>query len=117
MDFFCCMKDVPLTFGNISKKILQVVLKYNARKIAIIFDRYHTSIKDNEHALRGTSEIRDFHVSGEEQIRRTDFSKELHKIKFKEALIKFLIIYWENDEMASFFSTKTIQLNLVFVTI
>lgn len=90
MDFLLYLiKDVSLIFGDISKKILRAVFKYKGHKIAIIFDRYRMpSIKDSEHALLsfslslGTSEIRtrNYHISGEEQIRLTDFSKELRNI-------------------------------------
>lgn len=111
------MREIPQTFGNISKQILQTVIKQNAKNIAIIFDQYHSpSIKDSEHALRDTSEKRDYHITGEEQNRPTDFVKELHNIRFKEALVKFLIIHWERDEMAPFLKTKLFFKILIIAT-
>lgn len=88
------------------------MLKQNAKSISIVFDCYQSpSIKDSEHALRNTGEKQDYHITGEEQTRPIDFIKELRNIKFKEALVKFLIDYWETEEMAAFFSVKTVYIN------
>ncbi|OXU17113.1 hypothetical protein TSAR_008554 [Trichomalopsis sarcophagae] len=110
--FLHLMKDVPLTFENISIKLLQSIVKFNAKNIAIIFDRYFSpSIKDCEHAFRDTSENRDSNISGHDKKCSTDFSKELRNIKFKEAFVKFLINHWANDELAPYLGIKTVQLN------
>lgn len=94
------------------KKLLQSIVKFNAKNIAIIFDRYFSpSIKDCEHALRDTSEKRDYNISGPDQKCNTDFSKELRNIKFKEAFVKFLIDHWASDELAPYLGIKTVQLN------
>ncbi|OXU16633.1 hypothetical protein TSAR_013301 [Trichomalopsis sarcophagae] len=57
--------------------------------------------QDYERSLRGGTSI-DYIISGPEQIRPADFNKELRNNKFKEALVKFLITDWENNEMATF---------------
>lgn len=107
------LKELPKTFGNISKKILQTFTKYSSHRIDIIFDRYFSpSIKDNEHILRsGNVEQRQYHISGPNQVRPASFEVELKNNSFKEALISFLISHWSSDEMAPFFINKTVYLN------
>lgn len=67
-----------------------MVTKYPGQRIDVIFDQYWSpSIKDNERALRLETVQMQFIISGPEQVRPTDFSKELKNIRFKEALIDF----------------------------
>ncbi|GFY58522.1 uncharacterized protein TNIN_185791 [Trichonephila inaurata madagascariensis] len=81
------MKNVPKTFGNIPKKLLQMVTHLNASRIDVIFDQYFTpSIKDYEHSQRLESAQLEYTITGPEQIRSTDFAKELKNLNFKEAL-------------------------------
>lgn len=55
-DGFCLLHkivDAPKTFGLLSKKNLQKIVKNNASRIDIIFDRYFSpSIKDVERQSR-----------------------------------------------------------------
>lgn len=98
--YLLLLKDVPQTFGNISKQILKNIVKMNGKRVALIFDRYKSpSIKDNEHSIRNTYEKCDFHISGEEQSRPADFAKELRNIKFKEALVNFRISHWSRSDV------------------
>ncbi|XP_066595439.1 uncharacterized protein [Prorops nasuta] len=108
-----CIKDVPKTFGNLSKKILQMVTNNTAAEVHLIFNRYFSpSIKDYERSTRATGvSHRNYVITGPEQIRPVDFVKELRNDKFKEALIRFLILHWNNNEMAPFIRNKTILLN------
>ncbi|GBP29054.1 hypothetical protein EVAR_10870_1 [Eumeta japonica] len=93
------MKEVPKTFGSISKKFLQMVTKYPGQRIDVIFDQYWSpSIKDNERSLRSESIQMQYIIAGPEQVRPTDFSKELKNIRFKEALIDFFIKHWATSE-------------------
>lgn len=106
------MKELPVSIGNVAKKILQSVVKYNAETIAIVFDRYFKpSIKDYEHHLREQTESRTFKITGPEQVRPSDFSKELRNKNFKEALVGFLINFWSSDEAAPIIGQKTVFLN------
>lgn len=106
------LKDIPRTFGDLSKKILLVLSKYDANRIDVIFDRYFCpSIKDTEHGLRGSVQFRDFHISGPQQVISSDFVKELKNMKFKEALVKFLIENWTEQEMARIICDKNINVN------
>lgn len=110
--FFNTFKQVPRSFGDLSKKNLQSLVNNSANHVAIIFDRYFTpSIKDCEHTLRGTIDNKDFKITGPQQTRTSDFAKDLKNIKFKEALVKFLIDHWADDQMASIIGDKTIYLN------
>lgn len=105
-------KDMPRSFGDVSKKILKCLVNNSADRIAIVFDRYFTpSIKDYEHTLRGSLNDKEFHISGPQQTRTADFAKDLKNIKFKEALVKFLIDHWADQEMAGIIGNKTIYLN------
>lgn len=110
--FLNTFKEMPRSFGDVSKKILHCLVRNEASRVAIVFDRYFTpSIKDYEHTLRGTVDDRNFHISGPQQIRTTDFAKDLKNIKFKEALVKFLIDHWADQEMAAIIGNKTVYLN------
>uniref|UniRef100_A0A6P7FYQ7 Uncharacterized protein LOC114335591 n=1 Tax=Diabrotica virgifera virgifera TaxID=50390 RepID=A0A6P7FYQ7_DIAVI len=110
--FLNTFKQMPRSFGDLSKKILQSLVNTSANSIAIVFDRYFTpSIKDCEHTLRGYSDNNHFYIAGPQQIRTSDFSKDLKNIQFKEALVKFLIEHWAEQEMKSIIGNKTIFLN------
>ncbi|GFX71452.1 uncharacterized protein TNCV_2694401 [Trichonephila clavipes] len=72
------MKEVPKTFGSISKKFLQMISKYSTRRIDVIFDQYmYPSIKDSERCLRHEASLIDYIISGPDQVRPSDFAKEL----------------------------------------
>lgn len=110
--FLHTFKQMPRSFGDISKKILQSLVNTSASHVAIVLDRYFTpSIKDCEHTLRGSTNDKDFYISGPQQTRTADFAKDLKNIKFKEALVKFLIAHWTEGEMASIIGNKTIYLS------
>lgn len=69
-----------------------MVTKYPGQRTDVIFDQYWSpSIKDNERSLRLETVQMQFIISRPEQVRPTDFSKELKNIRFKEALIDFLL--------------------------
>jgi len=74
------MKEIPQTYCQISKKILQTVIAYNAGVIVIISIAILNSlIKDNEHALRVIVENRNYVISGSDQIGPSDFLAEKQK--------------------------------------
>ncbi|XP_033227631.1 uncharacterized protein LOC117179704 isoform X4 [Belonocnema kinseyi] len=105
------MKDVPKLFGNISKKIVQMASRSGVNQIHIVFNRYFSPpIKDYEHELRNANDSA-FEISGPDQVRPADFSKELKNSKFKESLVRFLINDWARDEFAPFIGSKTILIN------
>ncbi|CAH2226959.1 jg20553 [Pararge aegeria aegeria] len=105
------MKDVPLSFGKISKKVLQKICANTAKIIYIVFDRYiFPSIKDTEHKLRGMEQA-NFHIEGPDQVRKKDFSLELKNVNFKEALVQFLIENWEEDYMWPYIKDKTVYVS------
>lgn len=107
-----CMKEVPITYGNISKKILQMITNYSANRIDLIFDKYfNPSIKDYEHALRGSYINENYVISGVNQKRKSNFSVELKNMKFKEAFVKFLIEHWACDDVAPLIGSKIIHVN------
>nr|XP_037875934.1 uncharacterized protein LOC105842686 isoform X2 [Bombyx mori] len=106
------MKNVPKTFGNISKKLLQMATQFQASRINVIFDQYFTpSIKDYEHSQRLESAQLEYSITGPEQIRPSDFAKELINLNFKEALVNFFISHWATDEVMPFIGNKTIYIN------
>lgn len=79
----------------------------------VIFDRYWSpSIKDYERSQRGgSSGNRMYVISGPKQVRPADFNKELRNSYFKEALVKFLINHWQQQEMIPFLQNKKVLLN------
>ena len=106
------MKNVPKQFGNISKKMLQMVTHLRASRIDVIFDQYFTpSIKDYEHSQRFESAELEYTITGPEQVRPSDFSKELRNSNFKKALVDFFILHWATDEMVPFIGNKIIHIN------
>lgn len=106
------MKDVPKKFGNISKKLLQMVTQLHAQRIDVVFDQYFTpSIKDYERSLRHEYKQLAFNITGPDQVRPADFAKELRNSYFKEALVRFIIQHWATDEMAVFIGNKLIKIN------
>ncbi|CAH0663654.1 unnamed protein product [Spodoptera exigua] len=106
------LKDIPRTFGGMSKKILHILCKYNVERIDLIFDRYFSpSIKDTEHGLRENVKSTDFRISGPQQVRPSDFAKELKNIKFKDALVKFIINNLSEQDMAHIIANKIININ------
>lgn len=108
------MKDVPKSFGNISKKMLKMLTQFNSARIDVIFDQYFTpSIKDYERSIREESTQLNFTITGPDQVRPADFGKELKNAHFKEALINFFISHWATDEMAPFIGNKLIKVNFI----
>lgn len=80
-------KNIPKTFGGISKKNMSLLTATHATRVDIIFDQYFSpSIKDYERAKR--QEVRNIYyfITGPQQVRPVDFMKELRNIQFKEAL-------------------------------
>lgn len=109
--FLNTFKEMPRSFGGVSNKILQCLVNNAASKVAILFDRYFTpSIKDYEHSLRGSVGDKEFHISGPQQTRTAEFTKDLKNIKFKEAIVKFLIDHWADQEMATIIGIKLIYI-------
>ncbi|KAK9886267.1 hypothetical protein WA026_015778 [Henosepilachna vigintioctopunctata] len=53
----------------------------------------------------------DFRISGPQQVRPSDFAKELKNIKFKDALVKFIINNWSEQDMAHIIANKIININ------
>lgn len=104
--------NVPKTFGSISKKMLQMVTQLPASRFDVIFYQYFSpSIKDYERSLRNESTQLEFSISGPDQVRPSDFAKELKNICFKEALIDFFIRHWSTDEIVPFIGNKNIVVN------
>ncbi|GFX24619.1 uncharacterized protein TNCV_3343991 [Trichonephila clavipes] len=104
------MKEVPQTFDGISKKFLKMISQFTSPRIDIVFDQYFTpSIKDCErlHCNKTTSTV----SIGPNQIRHHNFAGELKNTQFKEALVKFFIDHWANDNMYPFIRNKTIYLS------
>lgn len=92
--------------------MLQMVTQLQALRIDVIFDQYFTPpIKDYEHSQRFESAQLEYIITGPEQSRPSDFTKELKNSNFKEALVDFFILHWATDEMASFIGNKIIHVN------
>lgn len=69
-----CLRDVPKTFGNLSKKILSTLKAMHASRVDIIFDQYFSpSIKDYERALRNEDENINFTITRPDKLRPVNF--------------------------------------------
>lgn len=74
-----------------------MITKFDAERIDVVFDQYFvSSIKDYERTERHGHNF-EFTISSPDQVRPTDFVKELRKYKFKENLVKFFINHWKTD--------------------
>ncbi|XP_017472207.1 PREDICTED: uncharacterized protein LOC108363375 [Rhagoletis zephyria] len=105
------MKNVPVTFDNISIQFLKMICANSANTIILTFDRYiFPSIKDTEHKIRGM-QLSNFSISGSEQVRPTDFTGEWKNVNFKEAIVRFFFDHWAEDYMAPYINNKTIYVN------
>lgn len=103
------MKEVPVTFGNISAKIFQSLMRTTARTIIITFDRYFSpSIKDYEHSLRDVHKKQPYTIRSKD---RTDFFVELKNVYFKQALVEFFIRDWASNHLTAFMNNKVLYLN------
>ncbi|GFX47567.1 uncharacterized protein TNCV_3015861 [Trichonephila clavipes] len=85
--------------------------KFKSPRIDIVFDQHFPpSIKDCQRLRRNetTSTV----SIGPNQIRHNNFAGELKNTQFKEALVKFFIDHWANENMYPFIGNKTIYLSL-----
>lgn len=90
--------------ANIKNFFLQMVTQLKASRIDLIFDQYFTpSIKDYEHSQRF------------EQVRSSDFIKQLKNLNFKEALVNFFILHWATDEVVPFIGNQIFHIHSFIV--
>lgn len=88
------MREIPATYGNISKKMLSMFCSNDAEVVVIAFDGYiFPSIKDHEHFLR-EMQVAQFHIEGPDQVRLSDFNNDLKNANFKQALVNFIMQHW-----------------------
>lgn len=112
---FDLLLDVPQTFGKISKKLLQMVTGYEGKEIIVVFDQYSSpSIRDYEFQSQGILRKSKYNISGAEQKRPSNFSKELKNIYFREAIVEFLLEDWSADSMVPFIGDKIVYVNYEF---
>ncbi|CAH1154920.1 unnamed protein product [Phaedon cochleariae] len=108
---FHTMKQVPVTFGNVSLKYLTSVCSAYASQVLVVFDQYvEPSIKAVERNRRECFSA-DFFIYGSEQVRPSNFSAELRNDKFKTALVKFLIEHWSSDDAAEIIKRKVLYVS------
>ncbi|GBP33364.1 hypothetical protein EVAR_6712_1 [Eumeta japonica] len=77
------MKEVPKRLV-VFQKIFTNGNKISGQRIDVIFDHWSPSIKDNERSLRSESIQMQYIIAGPEQVRPTDFSKELKTSDLKK---------------------------------
>lgn len=88
-----------------------MVTQLKAPRYDVIFDQYFfPSIKDYERSLTQESTQLDFNITGPDQVRPSDFLKELKNIRFKQALVDFFIQHWAIDEMVPFIGNSQVLL-------
>ncbi|GFV74272.1 hypothetical protein TNCV_5127161 [Trichonephila clavipes] len=64
-----------------------------------------------ERSLRHESTQLGFNITGPDQVRPSDFAKELKNIWFKQALVDCFILHWSTEEMVPFMNNKIIVVN------
>lgn len=107
------LRDIPSTFGGISYNLLRNLTNHVATEIHVIFDTYPTpSIKDYEHSIRDNLRNDDFVIEGPHTKRPANFVAELKNIKFKQALVQFLVKDWSTQDKATLIKpTQKVFLN------
>lgn len=106
------MRNVPRTFSAITKKRLQMITQLKTARDDVIFDQYFSpSVRDYERSLRQEAIQLDSSITGADQVRPFNFSKELKNIRFKQSLVDFFIQHWTLDEMVPFIGNKRIFIN------
>ena len=110
----CMPPDMPLSYGEISQKILTSILSYKCQRIDINFDTYERpSIKDCERERRGAvSESLFFSIEGPEQKRPQSFQKMLNSESFKRELPTFLAKNWQSDHYKTILEGHEIYLGV-----
>ncbi|GFY41445.1 uncharacterized protein TNIN_77491 [Trichonephila inaurata madagascariensis] len=92
--------------------MLHMVTQLNTKRFGIIFDQYFSaSIKDYERSLRHESTPLGFNITRLDQVRPSDFAKELKNIRFKQALVDFFILHWSTEKMVPFMNNKYVVIN------
>ena len=105
MFFLHLHSDLPEIFGLARRSILRKLCSsFSSKRIDTVFDKTVTpSIKDKERDIRAQGLDRNtaYEMSGPVQNRPNDFVGALRNNAFKQALIKILVISWENDANAN----------------
>ncbi|KAG5893122.1 hypothetical protein JTB14_019325 [Gonioctena quinquepunctata] len=92
------MKEIPKTFGSISKRFLQMITKYPANRIDVIFDQYwHPSIKDHERQLRKEAPLINYSITGPDQKLKKQMMKFI--LMMKTMIQKMILKYEEKIEI------------------
>ena len=108
----CLPPKIPPTFGGLSKVILQTALTHKSPRIDIVFDTYESpSIKDCERERRG-ADLQQFVIVGPEQIRPRKLEQALKSMSFKQALPRFLLEDWCNDEYLTIIGDREVYLGV-----
>ena len=96
-----------LTFGPLEKSILPKVCKQRGTEFHLVFDKtISPSIKDSVRNKRDNSKHVAYQITGTEQERPSNWFQSLHVDQSKEALVEFLIIFWESNELPFFIGSK-----------
>ena len=112
MFFLHLFVDLSLTFGPLAKLILQQVSKQRGTEIHLIFDKtISPSIKDSERNERDDNRHVAYQITGAEQKRTSNWLPSLHVDQFKEALVKFLVTFWENNKFSFIIYSKKTFVN------
>ena len=91
--------DLPLSFSPLAKFILQQVCKLKSTEIHLVFDKaISPSIKDSKRNKGDDNRHVAYQINGAEQKRPSNWLQSLHVDQFKEALVEFLITFWERNE-------------------
>jgi hypothetical protein len=107
--FLHLLINVPSSYGNIAKLILQTVCRTQAVEIHLIFDTYKSpSIKDIERQNRSISSQHQntYKINGPNQQRSAEFSELLKNSSFKKTFVDFLTTYFKNAETAQILGQK-----------
>ena len=109
MFFLHLSVDPPKIFKQIAIYLLRKIFNScNCKNIYLVFDKVVShSIKDLERNTRSSTRQDLFTITGPAKTRPSDWEAALEMYSFKTSFVKFLVSYWENDELSSFSRTSS----------
>ena len=109
MFFLHLLVDPPKTFKQIAIYLLRKMFNsFNCKNIHLVFDEVVSpSIKNLERNTRSSTRQDLFTITGPAKTRPSDWEAALEMYSFKTSFVKFLVSYWENDELSSFSRTSS----------
>ena len=112
MFFLHLLFDLPATFGMVAKFIFNRICTQKSHQIHLVFDKtVSPSIKDCERDSRASNRSAAYYIAGPEQKRPSNWLAALRNDQFKESLVDFLVISWDDKSQTTTLGVKKVFVN------